>query len=137
MRSKLMATVLAALTLPALAVTFTVDSVKQRYPWNGLVDLDYTVTYGPDEAELDPKTNRLEVVVRDMGTDPAQTVLLTGFDTFPLPLAAGTHHVVWRDGRFRRHPGAVRAHQDAVGAEVHGDRPLGRMVGRTLPGDLP
>ena len=95
MRSKLMATVLAALTLPALAVTFTVDSVKQRYPWNGLVDLDYTVTYGPDEAELDPKTNRLEVVVRDMGTDPAQTVLLTGFDTFPLPLAAGTHHVVW------------------------------------------
>jgi hypothetical protein len=28
----------------AAAAVFTLDRVQQRYPWNGLVDIDYTIS---------------------------------------------------------------------------------------------
>lgn len=81
--------------LGAQAATFRVDAVKQRYPWNGKVDIDYTVTYAADEADLDPLANRLEAVATDLAATPAQSVRLTAFSAQPLPLSAGTHRVTW------------------------------------------
>ena len=88
----LAATVLA---LGVQAATFRVDAAKQRYPWNGKVDIDYTVAYAAGEAELDPQANRLEAVATDLAANPAQTVRLAAFGTLPLPLSAGAHRVTW------------------------------------------
>ena len=33
----------AGVALSASAATLEVNQVKQRYPWNGLVDIDYTI----------------------------------------------------------------------------------------------
>ena len=93
MRSVIMTLALAA--LPAWAATFTVDSMRQHYPWNGLVDVDYTVTYGQGESALDPQVNRLEAMASDLTASPVQAVRMASFDVLPLPLAAGTHRVTW------------------------------------------
>ena len=39
------AILIASLVLDAAAAAvFTLDRVQQRYPWNGLVDIDYTIS---------------------------------------------------------------------------------------------
>ena len=50
------------LSMPVAAATYTVDSVQQRYPWNGKVDVAYTVSGG--EA-LDPSQAWLVLEMTD------------------------------------------------------------------------
>ena len=40
------------LGLGAAEVTVMVDRVQQRWPWNGKVDIDYTITYDDAEADI-------------------------------------------------------------------------------------
>ena len=53
----------AGVALSASAVTIQVDQVKQRYPWNGIVDIDYTLTYQDGES-LPPAPVRCRSVPR-------------------------------------------------------------------------
>ena len=89
-------TVLIAGALSCSGVTLTVDKVQQRYPWNGLVDIDYTVTYGADEKFGDcDKTSsgdRLEFTLTDR-TDGKVYHPMTFVN--PLMLSGGSHRVTW------------------------------------------
>ena len=74
----------------ACAATLTLDRVQQRYPWNGLVDIDYTVS-GFDGAVED--YNVVFALTDGEGTRP-----LTNFVEWSdcdLPVANGAHHVTW------------------------------------------
>ena len=81
---------LTATVLMAGEVSVSVQKVQQRWPWNGKVDIDYTVTY--DDANAD-------VYVGFIGKDGA------GNRSFPLKtlegdgangvVKAGTHRVTW------------------------------------------
>ena len=83
----------AVVTAEADGVTLKVDQVKQRYPWNGLVDIDYTVTYGTDAAlGLD---DSLEVMMVDHDVTPAVTNRAIAFLQAPLPLTEGSHRITW------------------------------------------
>ena len=85
-----LATVIA---VEADGATLSVDRVKQRYPWNGLVDIDYTisvddnVTFGPDD--------NLEVLMVDKSVTPAVTNRAVRFQQVPLPMTAGRHRITW------------------------------------------
>ena len=85
--------VLAALLLPLFAsAAVTVENVtaKQRYPWNGKVDISYTVSGEPPAALL-PLTS-LKVTAKDSETGTSYSVSsLTG----DISTAAGTHSIVW------------------------------------------
>ena len=73
----------------------TLESVqaRQRYPWNGLVDIDYTITYD-DGVTLDVDDN-LEVLLVDHDVDPAVTNRAITFLQAPLPMTAGSHRITW------------------------------------------
>ncbi len=92
---KIAALFLMTLTAFALAEV-SVDNVvaKQRYPWNGKVDITYTVT-GDMAAELpDGTVPILSVTAEDRGNATnyvAAASALSG-DT---GAAAGAHHIVW------------------------------------------
>ena len=63
---------------------------RQRYPWNGLVDIDYVLAGDDPEAD-----SWVEVAVRDLGTGslmPAWSLSGEGADG---PVKAGTHRMVW------------------------------------------
>ena len=66
------AAVVLALT-PLVGQCVTIDSVqaRQRYPWNGLVDIDYKITLG-DGEKLGVDDN-LEVLLVDHDVEPAVT----------------------------------------------------------------
>lgn len=68
----------------ASAVTITIDRVQQRYPWNGLVDIDYTLSDNVSESA------QFNVVATVDGVDyPARTFKAL-FDK-----SAGSHRVTW------------------------------------------
>ena len=86
----------ALLSMPVAAATYTVDSVQQRYPWNGKVDVAYTVSGG--EA-LDPSQAWLVLEMTDQKSGETFRAHSLGG---PLPTAPGRHQVVWNatdDGR--------------------------------------
>ena len=95
MRKLFAALAVSASVVTALAegVTLTVDKVQQRYPWNGLVDIDYTIslaggaTLGPDE--------NLEVTMIDRSVAPAVTNRAIRFLQVPLPMSQGSHRITW------------------------------------------
>ena len=72
-------------------VTLNVDQVKQRYPWNGLVDIDYTLT---DAATLGVDDN-LAVLMLDRSVTPAVTNRAVRFLQVPLPKTEGKHRITW------------------------------------------
>ena len=91
-------TMLAAVAvgLSAQALTLAVKDVKiaQRYPWNGLVDIDYTVVC--DDADAD-------VYVYPVGYDVDMNVsvaprTLTGDGANGKAVKAGTHRMTWDMG---------------------------------------
>lgn len=95
MNATKMMTLLAAtsLAISAQALTLAVKDVKiaQRYPWNGLVDIDYTVECDDPEAD---------VYVYPIGYDkdyntsePLYT--LTGEGANGQAVKAGTHRMTW------------------------------------------
>ncbi len=73
----------------------TLESVqaRQRYPWNGLVDIDYTITYD-NGATLDVDDN-LEVMLVDHDVTPAVTNRAITFLQAPLPMTEGSHRITW------------------------------------------
>ena len=77
----------------AHSATLKVDQVKQRYPWNGLVDIDYTITM--EEGESFTVDDNLEVSMIDHAVTPAVTNRAIRFLQAPLPTTAGRHRVTW------------------------------------------
>ena len=67
-----------------------VKRVAQRYPWNGLVDIDYVVS-GLTGTEAD---YRLEVTAHAGGKDIPCRHFATD-SAGDLPVADGLHHIVW------------------------------------------
>ena len=93
------ATVATALTVPAArtanadSVELTIDRSQQRYPWNGLVDIDYTITRDPDSVPS--VDDNLEVMMIDKSVTPAVTNRAIRFLQAPLPMTAGKHRITW------------------------------------------
>ena len=79
-------------TVTADGVTLKVDQIKQRYPWNGLVDIDYTITDDDTTPGID---DNLEVLMVDHDVLPAVTNRAITFLQAPLPLTAGMHRITW------------------------------------------
>ena len=89
------AVVVAAMPLVGRSVTIDVTKVQQRYPWNGLVDIDYTITRTEGDPELDPAKNFVEITVVDCAVEPAVTNVAHVFRQGALPISDGTHRVTW------------------------------------------
>ena len=83
----------AVVTVEADGVTLESVQARQRYPWNGLVDIDYTITYD-NGATLDIDDN-LEVMLVDHDVTPAVTNHAFTFLQAPLPMTAGSHRITW------------------------------------------
>ena len=77
----------------AEGLTLQVDKIQQRYPWNGLVDIDYTISY-EGECPFGVDDN-LEVLFADKSITPVVTNRASCFLQAPLPLTAGTHRITW------------------------------------------
>ena len=77
----------------AEGVTLRVDQVRQRYPWNGLVDIDYTII--SDAGVMPGVDDNLEVLMVDLAVEPAVTNRAVTFLQAPLPLTAGSHRITW------------------------------------------
>ena len=81
----------------ALGYSVTVDQAVQRYPWNGVVDIDYTVTAEADEILACDDVLSFSVCNNETGeTYPVLTVL-QGL----VPMTSGRHRITWlanRDG---------------------------------------
>ena len=83
----------AGVTTGATGDSITLDRVQQRYPWNGLVDIDYTITAAA-AAALGADDN-LEVLMIDKSGSSAVTNRALTFLQAPLPLTAGRHRITW------------------------------------------
>ena len=85
----------AGVVISADAATITGVTAKQRYPWNGKVDITYTVT-GDLEAGLSPDKMTgvllLSVTNRVTGTNYVAYTRCVSGDTGTVE---GVHHVVW------------------------------------------
>ncbi len=85
----------ALLSFAAAAATPTITGVtaQQRYPWNGKVDISYTVT-GDIAAEAKQKAvfTSLQVTAIDMVANSTNTATQLSGD---LSLKSGTHTIVW------------------------------------------
>ena len=89
--------VLALLAVPVVAApTLKVDRVQQRYPWNGLVDIDYTVS-GYEEG-TDPNDYTVAFSFEAVTNGVAVSKTPTSFETFAscdLPRTSGSYRVTW------------------------------------------
>ena len=87
--------IMAMVAMSALAVTPTITGVtaQQRYPWNGKVDISYTVT-GDIAAEAKQRAvfTSLKVTAIDMVAITTNIATQLSGDT---ALTAGTHKFVW------------------------------------------
>ena len=88
--------ILLSLTLSALADTPTITGVtaRQRYPWNGKVDITYTITgdVAAEAAARGLESPILHVSATDQTTANTYTASSLSGDT---RLSAGTHALVW------------------------------------------
>ena len=89
------AVVLAVTPLDSQCVTIDVTKVQQRYPWNGLVDIDYKITLGEGEQPLEPTTSSVEISVVNCDMSPAETNVAHVFRQGIVPVSAGSHRVTW------------------------------------------
>ena len=89
------AVVLAATPLVGRSVAVDVTKFQQRYPWNGLVDIDYTITRNQGEQELDPLKHSVEITVVNCDETPAVTNVAHVFRQGVLPVSDGAHRVTW------------------------------------------
>ena len=94
---RLMGSVLALLAVPAVAApTLTVDRVQQRYPWNGLVDIDYTVSGYEEGADPNDYTVAFSFEAVTNGVAVSKTPASFGtYASCDLPSANGSHRVTW------------------------------------------
>ena len=77
----------------ASSATLTVNQVRQRYPWNGLVDIDYTIAL--EQGETFGADDNLEVLMIDNDVTPPVTNRAITFLQAPLPMTAGKHRITW------------------------------------------
>ena len=89
------AVVLAATPLVGRSVTIDVTKFQQRYPWNGLVDIDYKISRSGGESELDPAKHSVRISVVNRAETPAVTNVAHVFRQGALPVSDGTHRVTW------------------------------------------
>ena len=68
------------------AETVSDVAARQRYPWNGMVDIDYTIT-GSD-------TEDTAIAVKVTDTDTGKVYTPTNFLEAP-PTVAGRHRITW------------------------------------------
>ena len=87
------AVVLAATPLTGRSVTVDVTKFQQRYPWNGLVDIDYTISRSGNEAELDAVKHSVRIFV--VNCENATTNVAHVFRQGALPVSDGAHRVTW------------------------------------------
>ncbi len=72
------------------SVGVSVDKIVQRYPWNGLVDIDYTVTSDDSEADV-------YVYPQGLDHDRKLPLLMRTFtgDGATSPVKPGKHRITW------------------------------------------
>lgn len=70
----------------SIAATVSDVAARQRYPWNGMVDIDYTIT------GEDTENTAIDVKVTD--TDTGKIYTPTNFLEVP-PTVAGRHRITW------------------------------------------
>lgn len=71
-----------------LAATVSDVTARQRYPWNGMVDIDYTIT----GSDVDTEDTAIAVKVTD--TDTGKVYTPTNFLEVP-PTVVGRHRITW------------------------------------------
>lgn len=81
----------AALPFVCSAVSITVDKVQQRYPYNGLVDIDYTLSYAEGEV-FEPLADQLAVEAINRAVVPPVTNRIRSVG---MPTGPGRHRVTW------------------------------------------
>ena len=81
---------------PEATAGIVVNSAKQRYPWNGIVDIEYTISAGADP--LSPLVNQIEFALTDNEAQPAERRVIADFDRV-VPMTPGRHHLVWNANR--------------------------------------
>ena len=89
------AVVLALTPLVGQCVTIDVTKFQQRYPWNGLVDIDYTITRDQGESELDPAKHSVRISVVNCAEALAVTNIAHVFRQGIVPVSDGAHRVTW------------------------------------------
>ena len=90
------AAVLFAVTpLVGRSVTIDVTKFRQRYPWNGLVDIDYTIRRDQGESALDVAKHSVRISVVNCDVTPAVTNVAHVFRQGTLPVSDGAHRVTW------------------------------------------
>lgn len=82
-------------TMSGFGLTLSVDKVQQRYPWNGMVDIDYTVEYETGETPLSAEKDSLRMSFVNKAVQPPTTNVAHSLSHTPLPTAAGTYRVTW------------------------------------------
>ena len=87
------AVVLAVTPLVGQCVTIDVTKFQQRYPWNGLVDIDYTITRSGGESALNPAKHSVKISV--VNCENAVTNVAHVFRQGALPVSDGAHRVTW------------------------------------------
>lgn len=83
---KVVAGIIVACDMMCLAATVSDVTARQRYPWNGMVDIDYTIT-GAD-------TEDTAIAVKVTDTDTGKVYAPTNFLEVP-PTVAGRHRITW------------------------------------------
>ena len=87
------AALMTAGAMSSNGITLSIDKVQQRYPWNGLVDIDYTVAYEGGDEPVDPAKESLQFKVINNGVSPATTTVAYSLSKCPAPTSAGSHRI--------------------------------------------
>ena len=91
---RLLVVIMAIVGMMAFAATPTITDVtaQQRYPWNGKVDISYTVTGIAEEAKKMAVITSFKATATDMVANKTYTATKLSGDR---ALTAGTHKFVW------------------------------------------
>ena len=81
---------LTTAVLRAGEVSVSVDKVQQRWPWNGKVDIDYTVTYDKADADI-----YVGFIGKDGGENRSFPLKTLEGDGANGVVKAGKHRVTW------------------------------------------
>lgn len=93
---QLAAVAICAMALGGTGATLEIVKVQQRYPWNGLVDIDYRVGLGEGEVLSPGNADVLRFEMTDNSTTPATVYRpITFLQPPPFSLTAGDHRVTW------------------------------------------
>ena len=92
MKHLMMTVAMIAASAAFATPSITIDRVQQRYPWNGLVDIDYTI------SGLGASDDPADYYAAFKVTAAGNTYVLSNFLEFAfcdLPVTNGSHRVTW------------------------------------------